>query len=204
MTSVFDDRRCELGEGPLWHPGRKQLFWFDILGKRLLTRTDDGARDWQFSELVSAAGWVDDENLLIASETALFRFDLDSGARSEVCALEADQPNTRSNDGRADPQGGFWIGTMGKTAEPGAGAIYRWFRGELRRLFPGQRLCLVTLAGREQGLLVPPGNPRRLRDIAGLARPVRTLANSWLVASTVRLMRSEASPRSSSMSSLTS
>ena len=137
MTSVFDDRRCELGEGPLWHPGRKQLFWFDILGKRLLTRTEEGARDWQFSELVSAAGWVDDDNLLIASETALFRFDLDSGARSDLCALEADRPDTRSNDGRADPQGGFWIGTMGKRAEPGAGAIYRWFRGELRRLFPG-------------------------------------------------------------------
>ena len=31
MTSVFDDRRCELGEGPLWHPVREQLFWFDIL-----------------------------------------------------------------------------------------------------------------------------------------------------------------------------
>jgi sugar lactone lactonase YvrE len=26
---------------------------------------------------------------------------------------------------------------MGKRAEPAAGAIYRWFRGELRRLFPG-------------------------------------------------------------------
>ena len=28
-------------------------------------------------------------------------------------------PGTRSNDGRADPQGGFWIGTMGKAREPG-------------------------------------------------------------------------------------
>jgi sugar lactone lactonase YvrE len=41
---------------------------------------------------------------------------------------------TRSNDGRADPWGGFWIGTMGKGAERGAGAIYRYYRGELRRL----------------------------------------------------------------------
>jgi len=137
MMAVFDDRRCELGEGPLWHPGRNQLFWFDILGKRLLTRTDGGARDWQFPDLVSSAGWVDDRSLLIASESALFRFDLDSGARSDLCALEADRPDTRSNDGRADPQGGFWIGTMGKRAEPGAGAVYRWFRGELRRLFSG-------------------------------------------------------------------
>jgi sugar lactone lactonase YvrE len=137
MMAVFDDRRCELGEGPLWHPGRNQLFWFDILGKRLLTRTDGGTQDWAFPELVSAAGWVDDRSLLIASESALFRFDLDSGARSDLCALEADRPDTRSNDGRADPQGGFWIGTMGKRAEPGAGAVYRWFRGELRRLFSG-------------------------------------------------------------------
>jgi sugar lactone lactonase YvrE len=39
----YDDTPCELGEGPLWHPERGQLFWFDILGRRLLTR-EDGAR----------------------------------------------------------------------------------------------------------------------------------------------------------------
>ena len=135
MTIVFDDRRCELGEGPLWHPGREQLFWFDILGNRLLTRTAEGPQEWRFAERVSAAGWVDDHRLMIASETALFRFDLLTGARFDVCLLEAERAETRSNDGRADPQGGFWIGTMGKKAEPGAGAIYRWYRGELRRLY---------------------------------------------------------------------
>jgi sugar lactone lactonase YvrE len=49
--------------------------------------------------------------------------------------MEADDPLTRSNDGRADPYGGFWIGTMGKDAEPGAGAIYRYFQGKLEPLF---------------------------------------------------------------------
>ena len=48
---------------------------------------------------------------------------------------EADRPETRSNDGRTDPMGGFWIGTMGKAAEPQAGAIYRLYRGELRTLY---------------------------------------------------------------------
>lgn len=135
MSMIFDARRCELGEGPLWHPERKQLFWFDILGNRLLTQAADGPQEWRFGERVSAAGWVDADRLLIASESALFRFDLRSGARETICALEADIPGNRSNDGRADPQGGFWIGTMGKAAEPGAGAIYRFWRGELRRLF---------------------------------------------------------------------
>ncbi|THH35951.1 SMP-30/gluconolactonase/LRE family protein [Aliishimia ponticola] len=129
-----DDRICKLGEGPLWHPARKQLFWFDILGCRLLSQQGGAPVEWQFEENVSAAGWLDHDTLLIASETALFRFDLTQGTREVVFPLEADLPATRSNDGRADPWGGFWIGTMGKHAEPGAGSIYRFYGGELRRI----------------------------------------------------------------------
>lgn len=133
--TTFDDRICTLGEGPLWHPERAQLFWFDILGNRLLSRTADGPMEWQFDENVSAAGWVDRDRLLIASETCLSVFDLASGARDKLVDLEADNPVTRSNDGRADPFGGFWIGTMGKNAEDKAGAIYRYYRGEVVRLY---------------------------------------------------------------------
>ncbi|MFD0978126.1 SMP-30/gluconolactonase/LRE family protein [Tropicimonas aquimaris] len=137
MTRIFEATPCRLGEGPLWHPTRGQLFWFDILDRKLLTRADGDTRVWQFDDHVSAAGWLDETALLVASSTALFRFDLETGAREEICPLEADNPVTRSNDGRADPWGGFWIGTMGFNAEEGAGAIYRYFRGELRRILPG-------------------------------------------------------------------
>jgi len=134
-AKIYDDRACTLGEGALWHPQRQQLFWFDILGNRLLTRTEGArTRAWYFDEHVSAAGWIDHDILLIASESGLYRFDLDSAEREPVCELEADNLMTRSNDGRADPWGGFWIGTMGKAAEPDAGAIYRYYRGVLRRL----------------------------------------------------------------------
>ncbi|MCH2165465.1 MAG: SMP-30/gluconolactonase/LRE family protein [Marinovum sp.] len=128
---AFDDRICALGEGPLWHPERKQFFWFDIMEKRLLT---PGA-EWGLGEYVSAAGWVDHTHLLIASQSALFTFSIESGAREDVVTLEAENAVTRSNDGRADPQGGFWIGTMGIGLQTDAGAIYRYYRGELRQLF---------------------------------------------------------------------
>lgn len=128
---IFDERACKLGEGPLWHPLRRELFWFDILGKALHSRT----KTWQFTEHVSAAGWMSATQLLIASETALFAFDLETGVRETVAELEADMPDNRSNDGRADPWGGFWIGTMGKKAQPKAGSIYRLFEGKLYRLF---------------------------------------------------------------------
>ncbi len=136
-VEVFSAVACKLGEGPLWHPLRAQLFWFDILGHRLLASDGSEEQIWHFDECHSAAGWVDRDTLLMASETGLWRFDLITGDRRLLCPLEADNPVTRSNDGRADPWGGFWIGTMGFNAEPGAGAIYRFYRGELRRLVPG-------------------------------------------------------------------
>ncbi|RLJ51725.1 sugar lactone lactonase YvrE [Litoreibacter meonggei] len=131
-AKVYDQRACILGEGAFWHPELKKLFWCDIIGRRLLC--DDGS-EWMFDEHISAVGWISEALLMIASETALFTFDLGTHVQTKLCDLEADNPATRSNDGRADPHGGFWIGTMGKQAELEAGAIYRFFKGELRRLF---------------------------------------------------------------------
>ncbi len=132
MIKTIGEDAAFLGEGPLWHPQLKKLFWFDIIGKKLFC---DDERQWEFDRCVSAAGWISDTELLIASEIDLFRFDLETATQTQLHPLEADDTTTRSNDGRADPWGGFWIGTMGKQAEPNQGAIYRYFDGEVRRLF---------------------------------------------------------------------
>ncbi len=132
-VEIYDQRACLLGEGPLWHPLRKQLIWFDILSHTLLTE----GHQMHFDRAVSACGWVDEDRLLVASETDLFLFNLQNGESEHVIALEADNESTRSNDGRADPQGGFWIGTMGHQAETGAGALYRFYKGELRQIRDG-------------------------------------------------------------------
>ena len=137
MSRIFDQRSCKLGEGPLWHPERDQLFWFDILNKRLLSRSGDEELCWQFDEHVSAAGWIDRSRLLIASETKLFQFNVETHDSRTVALLESEDPTTRSNDGRADPFGGFWIGTMGKNGERNAGAIYRYYGGEVHKLYAG-------------------------------------------------------------------
>ena len=134
--TVFDPTPCKLGEGPLWHPTLNRLFWFDILSKQFYMAHEDEVTVWDFPGHVSAAGWIDQNSLLIASESALEVFDIATGRSDRIVALEADNPKTRSNDGRADPWGGFWIGTMAKDHEKHAGAIYRYFRGELRQLLP--------------------------------------------------------------------
>ncbi len=40
----------------------------------------------------------------------------------------------------------------------------------VRHLFPGQPMQLLTLAYREQGLILPPGNPLQINSLADLAR----------------------------------
>ena len=138
-TTLHDPRACLLGEGAFWHPLRRQFFWCDIVNGHLLSQDRSGPRLWKFPEMVSAAGWVSEDVLLIAGERDLFLFDLETEEVESLIELEADKPHNRSNDGRADRQGGFWIGTMAKgpSEREGAGAIYRLYRGELRLMFPG-------------------------------------------------------------------
>ena len=138
---VHDARACQLGEGPLWHPERGALFWFDILGQRMLSGSDlasgsaGPAREWAFDATPSAAGWTGRDTLVVAVGTRLLHLDLETGAREPLCEIGPQDAGLRTNDGRADPAGGFWIGTMGTAAETGAGAIHRYYRGEVRLLY---------------------------------------------------------------------
>lgn len=151
-ATIFDDRICQLGEGPLWHPERGQFFWFDILGRRLLSRDAGQPLEWKFDRMASAAGWVDRDRLMIGTETGLALLDLRDGALEPVAGIEADDPATRSNDGRTDRQGGFWIGTMGKGGETGRGAIYRYYKGEVRQLVEGISIPNAICFSRDGGL----------------------------------------------------
>ncbi|WP_233417183.1 SMP-30/gluconolactonase/LRE family protein [Halovulum marinum] len=142
QASLFKELTCALGEGPLWDEDR--LWFFDITGHgvggpRLYCLSEGGSvtEHWDGERMASAAARTAKGGLLVATETDLMHFDPAAGIAESLCPLEADNPITRSNDGRADPQGGFWIGTMGRNAEAGAGAIYRWHRGELRALRKG-------------------------------------------------------------------
>lgn len=106
---IFDKTKCKLGEGPLWHPVRQELFWFDILSSKMLHKKSpqQEATVHAFDRMVSAAGWVDENVLLIASEVNLFLYDLNERTEKHLIDLEKDKPGNRSNDGRSDPWGGL-------------------------------------------------------------------------------------------------
>jgi len=126
-----------LGEGASYDRHTDTAFWFDITGRRLFQFTmDSGALTTiHLPVMASVIARIDGGRSMLATETGLHIRDARSGGLTPYLAIEADRPDTRSNDGRVHPCGALWVGTMGKKAEKGAGAIYHVLRGQLTRLF---------------------------------------------------------------------
>jgi sugar lactone lactonase YvrE len=138
-VEILDETNCELGEGPTYDPAQDKAWWFDIVGKCLFQH-DFAAATTTIHDLplmASMLGVIDERTQLLATESGLYIRDAATGGLTLHHPLEADNPATRSNDGRVHASGAIWIGTMGKQAEQAAGAIYWFFKGELRKLYPG-------------------------------------------------------------------
>lgn len=146
-ASLLIDSRCSLGEGPFWHPGRQQLFWFDINNKAMFAATPEGevVQRWDLPEIVAAGSIIDQDNLAVVTETGLKRFHLQQGMGETIMPVEADKTATRCNDSRVHPSGAFWIGTMDRGNEEGAiGALYHYRSGKLTPLKTDIRIPNAT------------------------------------------------------------
>lgn len=143
---IFDSQ-CQLGEGPVWHDGLQQLFFFDINEQTLFAVTADGevANSWLFNETVSALAIVDNDMLVLVTDSGLKEFDIATGGMNRLNEIERDKPGTRGNDSRVHPSGAFWIGTMDRTAdEAEIGALYHYRAGDLTTLKSPVRIPNAT------------------------------------------------------------
>ena len=140
------DSQCALGEGPIWHAGRQQLFFFDINEQTLFAVTAAGeiADSWLFNETVAAAAILDEHTLVLATDTGLKEFDLTTGGMNRINEIEADNPDTRTNDSRVHPSGAFWIGTMKRAEDEPGGAVYHYRAGVLATIKSGVKIPNAT------------------------------------------------------------
>jgi sugar lactone lactonase len=136
-TTVLCGERCHLGEGPTYDATTDTAWWFDIVERRLFeARLDTGQITIHSLDVMgSALARIDAHLQLLVADDGLYIREPADGRMTLFRPLEADNAATRSNDARVHPSGTFWIGTMGRQAEPGLGAIYALHRGELSRLY---------------------------------------------------------------------
>jgi len=125
---------CLLGESPMWHPEEGLLYWCDIDAHALyrLDPLSGASRRWDLPCEVSACAPLLGGGLLLAMRDGLWRFDVHSARRFRIAPAPYDSSRQRFNDGKCDPQGRFWIGSIDEPRRPEA-ALYRWDGRELTR-----------------------------------------------------------------------
>lgn len=130
---------ARLGESPVWHPRERALYYCDIPG-RALHRFDphSGAlRHWDFDTEVASLAPKMDGTLLLAMRDGLWRLDPASGERARLAAPPYDPAHERFNDGKCDPQGRLWVGTIYEPRDPALASLYCYSQGTLARRLGG-------------------------------------------------------------------
>ena len=129
------------GEAATWDAAANRLYWTDI--NRFLLHAYDLAagttRTHMFDQPVVALSLTDRQGrLLVALGSQLILFNPADGSRKDLPAALEGWPELRFNDGRSDPRGTFWIGSMGNNVGPngeglpvtdGKGTLYRYRNG---------------------------------------------------------------------------
>ena len=103
-----------LGESPFWHPHEQQLYWVDIPGKQIhrCNIFMGSIESWVMPSEPGCIAPAVSGGLVIALRDGIYRAHQWGGALQQLAAADHDTATTRFNDGKVDPKGRFWAGTM--------------------------------------------------------------------------------------------
>ena len=115
-----EEVRCVLragattGECPIWSVEEQRLYWVDVQEPALHRFDPATGQDehWTLPAWVGSYALGEDGRVLVAMRTGLAWLDLSSRSLTPAAHLPYDPRRFFANDGRADPQGRFWLGAM--------------------------------------------------------------------------------------------
>ena len=130
QAELLCESRCRLGEGPLWHPAEQRLYWVDIENNDLYKSNAAliGYTKDSFPTSIGAFGFIKDDGLILATGEGFAACDGTTDTYKPLWHPFTDQPDIRMNDGKVDPAGRFWAGTL----DPAGQARARMGRGGFR------------------------------------------------------------------------
>ena len=117
---------CELGEGPLWDDSKKQICWVDILNGNIHEWSPKTGTSNTISvgQMIGAIVISDNGNYLAAMKDGFGYVNRKTGKVDMITNPEKDLPENRFNDGKCDPLGRFWAGTMPIAEDKSSGSLY--------------------------------------------------------------------------------
>lgn len=125
-ADIIFEAEAITGEGSIWHPNRQSLFWVDIEGKTLyeyLPKTKE-SHSWKFDRMVSTVVPETDTTVVISLQNEIVRVNLQDGTTTSIAPIPDADGAIRCNDGKCDPAGRLWVGTMGFGCPKGVASLY--------------------------------------------------------------------------------
>ena len=123
------DARAKLGEGAVWDVSRQLLYWVDIEGRNVHVFDPGSGRDRAIAvgDYVGTVVPRSRGGVAVTLGRTFAGLDLDTSSVSVLAEPEAERtrPGNRFNDGKCDPRGRFWAGTMAVAETPAEGRLYR-------------------------------------------------------------------------------
>jgi sugar lactone lactonase YvrE len=117
---------AQLGEGPVWDEELQKLSFVDIVGQRVHTFSPATGEHHVFEtgRPVGAVVLRDDGGLVLAAHDAFFLAERDGSVIEQFGEFSVDGAQVRFNDGKVDPQGRFYAGTMHRDQSEIVGSLY--------------------------------------------------------------------------------
>ncbi len=128
MWTTLNQSLSQLGESPFWHPVERSLYWLDIPGRAVLrTRGDIADPTVERWDLPTEAGCMAPARsggMVIALRDGVYRAREWGGALTAMARVDHDVHTMRFNDGKCDPLGRFWAGTLNEAKDRPNAALY--------------------------------------------------------------------------------
>jgi sugar lactone lactonase YvrE len=126
QPDVVVEYSCLLGEGPVWDAKRKTICWIDILKGEIHEYSPEQKthRIIQVHQMIGSIAVCSNGNFLAALQNGFGFIDRTSGEVRMIADPEAHLPKNRFNEGKCDPEGRFFAGTMSLSEDPQAGNLY--------------------------------------------------------------------------------
>jgi sugar lactone lactonase YvrE len=103
-----------VGESPVWQPEEQNLYWIDIQRGQIhrFHPATGSNQTFDLPEIVTSIAPRAAGGLVATLKKHFATFDTSTSKLERIGEVEPDLPNNRFNDGKCDPQGRFWAGTM--------------------------------------------------------------------------------------------
>ena len=120
------DAKATLGEGAIWHTRAERLYWIDVDPGRLhiFNPADGSDRVFDLGQRIGTVVPRARGGMMLALHQGFAAFDPGTGQVGPWIAPKDDLSGNRFNDGKCDPAGRFWAGTLSLNREPGAASLY--------------------------------------------------------------------------------